>query len=126
MDAQAAPRISGGSPVARDSAVDAELCAEGVVGPLLPALGRPAAVAHEQQVHLCGAQVLPGLAGALVGMPAGIYLFPIASDSPLTVPLAQLASVLLATVLAVAALTAIPSHLAARRSVAEILQVEPT
>jgi ABC-type lipoprotein release transport system permease subunit len=83
--------------------------------------------ATPQQVSaaLSAAQVLPALAGALVGIPAGMALLaavdPDATGSP---PLWQLLSVVPGTVLVVAALTAVPAGMSARRPAAEILQSE--
>ena len=76
-------------------------------------------------VALATAQVLPALAGAVLGVfPGGYALFAAimvitGSDSDkatLPVPWQQIALVL-TTVLAVAALTAVPAHLGGRRPV---------
>jgi len=80
-----------------------------------------------QQVSsgLAAAQVLPALAGAILGIPAGLGL--VAAVDPDTTtypPLWQLLAVLPGTVLVVAALTTIPARIGARRSVAGILQTE--
>ena len=84
--------------------------------------------ATPQQVSagLSAAQVLPALAGALLGIPGGIELIAAAdpdSTTPIP-PLWQLLAVVPGTVLVVAVLTAIPARLSARRPVAEILQSE--
>jgi putative ABC transport system permease protein len=84
--------------------------------------------ATPQQVSagLSAAQVLPALVGALLGIPGGIELIAAAdpdSTTPIP-PLWQLVAVVPGTVLVVAALTAIPARLSARRPVAEILQSE--
>lgn len=81
---------------------------------------------------LAAAQVLPALAGAIVGIfPGGIAL--LAAINAITggdsgkatlPPLWQLIAVVLATVLAVTALTAIPARLGSRQPVAEILRSE--
>jgi putative ABC transport system permease protein len=75
---------------------------------------------------LSTAQVLPALAGAIVGIPGGIGLIAAVDPDPTTriPPLWQLLAVVPVTVLAVAALTAIPARLGARRPVTEILQSE--
>jgi putative ABC transport system permease protein len=76
-------------------------------------------------VGLSGAQVLPALAGALLGVPGGIALAEALDDDPVTIPaLWQLLAVVLGTVLVIAALTAIPARFGARRPVAEILRSE--
>jgi ABC-type lipoprotein release transport system permease subunit len=74
---------------------------------------------------LTASQVLPALAGALLGVPGGLALFAALSDdaSPAPSPWWLVATVL-GTVLAIAALTAIPARLSARRPVAPILQSE--
>jgi hypothetical protein len=84
--------------------------------------------ATPQQVSagLSAAQVLPALAGAILGIPGGIELIR-AADPDLTTtlaPLWQLLAVVPGTVLVVAGLTAIPARLGARRPAAEILQSE--
>ncbi len=72
------------------------------------------------------AQVLPALAGAIVGVPGGLALFAALGGGgdgggP---PTWQLLAVVPGTALVVAVLTAIPARLGARRPVAEILQSE--
>jgi ABC-type lipoprotein release transport system permease subunit len=74
---------------------------------------------------LSAAQVLPALAGAALGIPGGIALFAAVSDTDtIAPPLWQLLAVVPGTVLVVAALTAIPARLGARRPVGEILAAE--
>ena len=73
---------------------------------------------------LSAAQVLPALAGAVLGIPGGIALFAAVGDSTTIPPLWQLLAVLAGTVLVVAALTAAPASIGARRPTAEILQSE--
>ena len=82
--------------------------------------------ATPQQVSagLSAAQVLPALAGAILGIPGGIALFAAVGDSTTSPPLWQLLAVPPATVLVVAALTAVPARISARRPTAEILQSE--
>jgi putative ABC transport system permease protein len=74
---------------------------------------------------LSAAQVLPALAGAILGLPAGIALAEILDDDPVTIPPPwQLLAVVLGSMLVIAALTAIPARISARRRVGEILQAE--
>jgi putative ABC transport system permease protein len=81
---------------------------------------------------LAAAQVLPALAGAILGVfPGGFALFAAInaitggdSDRATLPPLWQLLAVVLATVLVVAALTAVPARLGGRRPVTETLQAE--
>jgi putative ABC transport system permease protein len=84
--------------------------------------------ATPQQVSagLAAAQLLPALAGALLGIPGGLGLIAAVDPDPTTTmpPLWQLIAVVPGTVLVVAALTAIPARLGGRRPVAEILQSE--
>src|SRR5918995_574261 len=83
--------------------------------------------ATPQQVStgLSAAQVLPALAGAVLGIPGGLALFAaVSSDETATPPLWQLLAVVPVTVLVVAALTTIPARLGARRPPAETLQAE--
>jgi len=82
--------------------------------------------ATPQQVSagLSAAQVLPALAGAVLGIPGGIELFAAVGDSTTIPPLWQLLVVVAGTVLVVAGLTAIPARISARRPAAEILQSE--
>ena len=75
---------------------------------------------------LSAAQLLPALAGALLGIPAGTALYAAvqnggAQGSP---PAWWLLAMVLGMLLAVAGLTAIPVRIGARRPVAEILQSE--
>jgi putative ABC transport system permease protein len=71
-------------------------------------------------------QALPALPGAIVGIPAGIALFAVASSGGvMTVPpVAWLLAAVLGTLLVLAGLTAIPASLGTRRSPGEILQSE--
>ena len=75
---------------------------------------------------LAAAQVLPALPGAIVGIPAGIVLFEVASSGGvLTVPPAWwLLAAVLGILVTVAALTTIPARLATRFPPGELLQSE--
>jgi putative ABC transport system permease protein len=76
---------------------------------------------------LSSAQTLPALLGALLGIPGGFALYDLAKHggSSATLPSpGLLLTVVVAAVVAVAMLTAIPVRLAARRPVAPILQTE--
>ena len=82
--------------------------------------------ATPQQVTagLSAAQVLPALAGAIVGIPGGFGLFAVASQggSASQPPAWWLIAAVAGTMLVVAGLTSIPARIGARRPVAEILQ----
>jgi ABC-type antimicrobial peptide transport system permease subunit len=82
--------------------------------------------ATPQQVStgLTAAQLLSALAGAILGIPGGIALFAAVGDSTTLPPLWQLLAVVPATMPVVAALTAVPARIGARRPVARILQSE--
>jgi hypothetical protein len=75
---------------------------------------------------LSAAQLLPAIPGAVIGIPAGIGLYAaISNGAGLTIPpTAWIATATLGTLLAIAALTAIPARLGARRPIAGILQAE--
>jgi putative ABC transport system permease protein len=75
---------------------------------------------------ITAAQVIPALPGALLGVPLGVALFAVANSAGVvTVPPASwLAAAVIATLIAVAALTSIPALIGARRSPGEILQAE--
>ncbi|GAA0424537.1 hypothetical protein Acor_45410 [Acrocarpospora corrugata] len=76
---------------------------------------------------LSTAQILPALAGALLGLATGIGLAELLDDDPVTVPpLWQLTAVVLGCVIVIAGLTAIPARLSARHPVGEILRTELT
>jgi putative ABC transport system permease protein len=90
------------------------------------------ATPREVSAALAAAQVLPALAGAILGaFPGGFALFHAIivitggdSDRATLPPLWQLLAVVLATGLVVAALTAVPARLGGRRPVTETLQAE--
>jgi putative ABC transport system permease protein len=90
------------------------------------ALARALGATPEQvSAALSAAQVLPALAGAILGIPGGIALInAVDPDSTTMPPLWQLLAVVPATVLVIAGLTAIPARISARRPVAEVLQSE--
>jgi len=74
------------------------------------------------------AQLLPALAGALLGIPGGIAIYDVPkTGGPTTIPpVSWLAVMVAGTLLAVAVFTAIPARIGARRPVAEVLQAETT
>ena len=85
--------------------------------------------ATPQQVGagLSAAQVLPALAGALLGIPGGIGLYSVVNKdgNPVTLPpLWWLVATVLGTAAAVAAITVVPAWLGSRRPASEILQSE--
>jgi putative ABC transport system permease protein len=76
---------------------------------------------------LSGAQILPALAGALLGIPGGIGLVEAVrkNGAVLTIPPAWwLAAVVIGTVAVVGVLTMVPARIGARRSVVSVLQAE--
>ena len=81
---------------------------------------------REASAGLAAAQTLPALAGAILGIPAGIALFSAATpdDAPAP-PLWVLVALVPATAVAIALLTSIPARLAARQPIAEALDAEP-
>jgi putative ABC transport system permease protein len=83
--------------------------------------------ATPQQVSagLSASQVLPALAGGILGIPGGLALLAaVDPDSTTMPPLWQLLAVVPGTVLVVACLTAIPARISSRRPVGEVLQSE--
>jgi len=83
------------------------------------------ATPHQVSTGLSAAQVLPALAGAVLGIAGGLGLVSaVSGDETANPPLWQLLAVVPGTVLVVAALTTIPARLAARRPTAPILQSE--
>ncbi|GAA3469227.1 ABC transporter permease [Nonomuraea roseola] len=74
---------------------------------------------------LSTAQLLPSLPGAIIGVPLGIGLLSLfAARNSAEPPSSWLLGAALATLLATAALTALPARLAARRPVAQALSAE--
>jgi len=92
------------------------------------------ATPREVSAALAAAQVLPALAGAILGaFPGGLALFHAInvitggdSDRATLPPLWQLLALVAGTVLVVTALTAVPARLGARRPVTQTLQAELT
>jgi putative ABC transport system permease protein len=82
------------------------------------------ATAMQVSLGLAVAQMLPALAGAILGPPLGILLYgAVKHGSTMTYPPAWwLACVVIATPLAVGVLTLIPSRAAARADIAPVLQ----
>jgi putative ABC transport system permease protein len=63
--------------------------------------------------------------GALLGLPIGLYLYKVVTQTQLTAPSpGRLVVVLVEAVLAVAVCTAIPAAFGARRPVADVLSAE--
>jgi hypothetical protein len=74
---------------------------------------------------LSAAQVLPALAGAIAGIPAGLALFAAVTPDHAPTPSAWwLLATVAGTVVVIAALTAIPARASARRPVAAVLRSE--
>ena len=74
---------------------------------------------------LSAAQILPALAGAIAGIPAGLELFAAVTPDHAPTPSAWwLLATVAGTVVAVTALTAIPARASARRPVAAVLRSE--
>jgi ABC-type lipoprotein release transport system permease subunit len=83
------------------------------------------ATPRQVSAGLSATQVLPALTGAILGIPGGIALISaVDPDSTTLPPLWQLLAVVPGTVLVVAALTAVPARIGARRPAAEILRSE--
>jgi putative ABC transport system permease protein len=90
------------------------------------AIARTLGATPEQvAVGISFAQLLPALPGALAGIPMGIGLYSINAAGGMTTPPAWwLLTAAAGIVLAVAALTAIPARIAARKPVAHVLSSE--
>jgi hypothetical protein len=83
------------------------------------------ATPNQVSAGLSVAHVLPALTGAILGLPAGIALAEAVDDDAVTIPpVWQLLAVVLGSALVIAALTAIPARIGARRRVGEVLQAE--
>lgn len=84
------------------------------------------ATRREMTTGLVAMQMLPALAGAILGIPGGIAIYAGAkSGGGTSVPsVLWLVAVVLGTVLVVGALTTIPARIGARRPIAEVLQSE--
>jgi putative ABC transport system permease protein len=84
------------------------------------------ATPRQVSAGLTTAQLFPGLVAACVGIPAGLLLYQLAGGhlSEAQPPLPWLLAVIPATLIGVAAVTAIPARLGARRPVAEVLRSE--
>lgn len=81
------------------------------------------ATPQEVSIGLAAAQVLPALAGTILGIPGGIALFDaLSSDRPAHLAVGSEAAVLVATPLVIAALTAVPARVGGRRPAAGLLQ----
>jgi len=76
---------------------------------------------------LSASQVLPAIAGAIMGIPAGLALLAAVDPGSTTPPpLWQLIAVVPVTALVAVCLTAVPARIGARRPVADILRSEIT
>jgi ABC-type lipoprotein release transport system permease subunit len=86
--------------------------------------------ATPQQVTtgLTVAQLLPALLGTLLGIPGGIAIYnnPSHSGATMLPPTFWTVATIVLSLLVIAALTAVPTRIAARRAVAEVLQAEVT
>ena len=81
---------------------------------------------REVSAGLAAAQALPALAGAVLGIPAGLALFSVVTPDEAPVPqLWVLIALVPATAVAIALLTSIPARLAARQQIAEALDTQP-
>jgi ABC-type antimicrobial peptide transport system permease subunit len=95
---------------------------------------RPLAIARslgatQEQVTagLLVAQMLSGVVGALLGVPAGLWLVATFNNSPQPAPTPSplaLAAITLGTTLAIAGLASVPARIIARRPTAAILQAD--
>jgi putative ABC transport system permease protein len=85
------------------------------------------ATPNQVATGLAGAQLAPALIAAILGIPGGLIVFAVAGGgNPLNAnpPVLWLIAVVPATLIAVAALTAIPARIGAERPVAEVLRSE--
>jgi ABC-type antimicrobial peptide transport system permease subunit len=84
------------------------------------------ATPRQLTVALSAVQVLPALAGAILGIPAGAGLFAVANQGGATTspPVPWLIATVAGAVIAVTLLTALPARTGARAPAAGILQAE--
>jgi putative ABC transport system permease protein len=83
------------------------------------------ATPHQVSTGLSAAQILPALAGAMLGIPGGLGLLALVSADPTTPPpLWWLLATVIGAAFVIAGLTGIPARISAHRTVAEILQSE--
>jgi hypothetical protein len=84
------------------------------------------ATPRQVSAGLTTAQLLPGLAAAILGLPAGLLLYKLAGGdlTGATPPVWWLLAVIPATLVAVGLITAIPAHIGAHQPVAETLRTE--
>jgi putative ABC transport system permease protein len=83
------------------------------------------ATPRQVALGLSAAQIIPALAGTIIGIPAGIALVTALSHGDVVaLPAVWLVAVFLGTLLSVGALSSIPASLSAQQPVAEILRVE--
>lgn len=76
---------------------------------------------------LCVAQLVPTLPGVLVGIPLGLALWWVLTIGTMVLPSVWwLLVATLAMLLGVAAFTALPARIEARRAVADVLRAETT
>lgn len=84
--------------------------------------------ATSQQITtgLTTAQLLPALVGVLLGIPGGIAIYnnPNHTGATALPPALWTVATIVLTLLAIAALTAVPTRISARRAVADVLQAE--
>ncbi len=75
---------------------------------------------------LTTSQLMPGLLAACLGIPLGLALYQLAGGhvSEARPPVLWLVAVIPGTLIAIAALTAIPARIGAHRTVAEVLRSE--
>jgi putative ABC transport system permease protein len=75
---------------------------------------------------VAAAQVIPAIPGALLGIPTGLALYALVkSTTPMVVPTTwSLVTIVVAAILAVMGLSALPARISAHRSVVNVLQAE--
>jgi putative ABC transport system permease protein len=84
------------------------------------------ATPRQVSIATSAAQLLPAIPGAVLGIPAGVGLYALVSNGGVvSIPsMATLVGVVVAALVAVSMLTAIPSRMGARRPVVEVLKAE--